>query len=80
MVSLMTFKIGDHFLVPEHIIMPTPKADELLERLGITKNMMPKIPKNDAALKDLKPVKGDIIKIIRESPTAGKTVYYRIVI
>ena len=76
----MTFKIGDHFLVPKHIIMPPQKADELLEKLGITKKMMPKLPKNDAALKDLKPAKGDIIKIIRESPTAGKTVYYRVVI
>ena len=76
----MTFDIGDHFLVPEHMIMPPEKADELLEKLGITKKMMPKIPKNDAALKELKPVKGDIIKIIRESPTAGKTVYYRVVL
>ncbi|MFH1240491.1 MAG: DNA-directed RNA polymerase subunit H [Candidatus Diapherotrites archaeon] len=76
----MAFKIGDHFLVPEHIIMPPEKATELLEKLGITKKDMPKIPKNDTALKDLKPVKGDIIKIIRDSPTAGKSVYYRVVI
>ena len=76
----MTFEIGDHFLVPKHMIMPPEKAKEILEKLGITKKEMPKIPKNDAALKDLSPVKDDIIKIIRDSPTAGKTVYYRVVI
>ena len=76
----MAFKIKDHFLVPEHMLMPKEKADEFLEKLGLERRSMPQLLKGDAAIKDLKPNKGDIIKIIRESPTAGKVVYYRVVV
>jgi len=76
----LSFKITDHFLVPKHMIEPKEKVDELLNKLGIRKEDMPQISKADPAIKELKPDKGDIIKIIRDSPTAGKTIYYRRVV
>lgn len=79
-VSFVPFKLNDHFLVPEHIVMPKEKANELFDSLGISKDLMPQILRTDPAIKELKLKKGDIIKIIRESPTAGKAVYYRRVI
>ena len=51
-----------------------------MAELGIKKENLPKILKTDSAIKQLKPATGDVIKIIRDSPTAGSTVYYRRVI
>ena len=67
-------------MVPEHILIKKEKAEELMSELGIKKKALPKIVKLDPAIKQLKPKKGDVIKIIRDSITAGQTTYYRRVI
>ncbi len=69
-----------HYLVPEHVLIRKEKVDELMAELGIKKDSLPKISKLDAAIKNLKPEKGDVVKIIRDSPTAGQAIYYRRVI
>lgn len=66
-----------HYLVPEHFLIRKEKADELMKELGIKKSSLPKISKLDAAVKPLKGQKGDVVKIIRDSLTAGQTTYYR---
>jgi DNA-directed RNA polymerase subunit H len=67
-------------LVPKHEILEEADAEEVLESFKVTLDELPKIKKSDAALKDV-PVKvGDIIKITRKSPTAGESLYYRVVI
>ena len=76
----MTFESERHFLVPEHFIMPSEDVEKLLARLGTNAGNLPQISKADPAVKNLKPRKGDIIKIIRNSPTAGQAVYYRKVV
>lgn len=48
-----------------------------MTELGITKKSLPKISRLDAAVKIIKGDKGDVVKIIRDSLTAGKTTYYR---
>jgi len=67
----------EHFLVPRHAILSKEQAAELLKKYNLTLDQLPKISKSDAAIAFLKPVKDDIVKILRTSPTAGKTVYYR---
>lgn len=62
------------------MIVPKEKVDELLNKLGIKKEDMPQILRTDPAIKELKPEKGNIIKIVRDSATAGKTIYYRRVV
>ncbi len=76
----MTFIIPDHYLVPEHVLVREEKADELMAELGIKKDALPKISKSDSAIKHLKPKTGDVVKIIRDSLTAGQTIYYRRVV
>lgn len=69
-----------HYLVPEHVLIKKEKVAELMAELGIKKDDLPRIYKDDAALKLLGAEKGDVVKIIRDSLTAGQSVYYRRVI
>ena len=69
-----------HYLVPEHVLIRQEQADELMEELGIKKKSLPKISRLDPAVKPLKAEKGDVVKIIRDSLTAGQTTYYRRII
>lgn len=74
--------MAEHILVPKHEVLKEKEVKELLSKYGITKNELPKILKDDAALNDLNPTPkvGDVIKITRKSPTAGESLYYREVI
>ena len=72
--------IQRHYLVPEHVLIKKEKVDELMAELGIKKDSLPRIAKLDAAIKHLKPEKGDVVKIIRDSITAGQSTYYRRVV
>lgn len=69
-----------HYLVPEHVLIRKEKVAELMAELGIKKDALPRIEKLDAAIKQLGPEKGDVVKIIRDSETAGQSVYYRRVV
>jgi DNA-directed RNA polymerase subunit H len=69
-----------HYLVPEHVLVRKEKVAELMAELGIKKQDLPRIEKLDPAIKHLHPEKGDVVKIIRDSITAGQSVYYRRVI
>lgn len=72
--------ISNHIFVPKHIKLTEKEAEELLKKFNISRDQLPKIPKKDPAITSLEPERGDIIKILRESPTAGKSIYYRVVI
>lgn len=76
----MAIDIRDHRAVPEHRKMTEEEIEELLEKFDAEKNDLPKIERTDAALKQMDIEVGDVIEINRESPTAGKTTYYRRVI
>lgn len=67
----------EHFLVPKHVLLSKEQAAELLKKYNLTLGQLPKISKEDAAITDLAAEKNEIVKIVRNSPTAGKTVYYR---
>ncbi len=71
------FKIDEHILVPKHAKLTEKEKQELLERYKITVKDLPKIYIKDPAIQNLNVSTGDVIKIIRKSPTAGETVYYR---
>ena len=70
----------EHILVPKHEVLSEKEVKEVLDRYGITRNELPKILKDDSALSDLTINIGDVIKITRNSPTIGKSLYYREVI
>ena len=67
----------EHFLVPKHVFLSKEQAAELLKKYNLTLDQLPKIDSGDPAIADLRPQKNDIVKIVRNSPTAGKSIYYR---
>lgn len=69
-----------HRLVPEHIKISDEEKKTLFEKYNITLRELPKIYKTDPAITHLDAKENDIIKIIRNSSTAGKSVFYRGVI
>jgi len=74
------FDILKHELVPEHSILNENEKKELFEKLKITAGQLPKILTNDSVVKAIGAKEGDVLKIIRKSPTAGKSIYYRVVV
>lgn len=69
-----------HFLVPLHEKVSEKEAKEMFEYHNITIKELPKILKNDPAIRHLNVEENDVIKITRQSPTAGTTIFYRGVI
>lgn len=69
-----------HKLVPKHEVLPENDVAALLERFNITKGQLPKIMASDPVVKKIKAKTGDIVKITRESKTAGNAVVYRVVV
>ena len=80
MKKKITINIFENELVPKHEILSEEEKKELLKRLGIKEKELPKILESDPAARALGAKKGDVIKITRKSPTAGKCYYYRLVI
>ncbi len=74
------FDITKHILVPKHILLSKDEAKKFLEKHNLTITQLPKILKKDPIIVNLDPSVGDIIKIIRKSPTANETAYYRVII
>lgn len=72
--------ILEHFLVPKHRVLSPEEAQKVLEKYRIKPHQLPYILTSDPVVKALGAKPGDIIEIIRESPTAGKAVYYRVVV
>ena len=68
-----------HELVPKHTKLSDKAVSELLERLDIEKEQLPKILTTDAQVKALAAKVGEIIEIDRKSYTSGRTKYYRVV-
>lgn len=68
-----------HELVPEHVLLSRKEAAALLKRLGISANQLPWILASDPAARAVGAKPGDVVMIIRKSPTAGKTITFRLV-
>jgi DNA-directed RNA polymerase subunit H len=74
------FDVRQHKLVPKHEILPKEKAQEVLERYKVAPHQLPFIKDSDPAAKAIGAELGDILRITRSSPTAGKAIVYRYVI
>ncbi len=75
------FALQGHELVPTHIILTSEEVKKVLEEYGVNAAQLPKIHISDPVIKDMENVVvGDIIKIVRESPTAKQSIFYRLVI
>jgi DNA-directed RNA polymerase subunit H len=70
----------ENYLVPRHIIMSEEEVEELLKEYDIDRDKLPKILMDDPCAKALGAQPGQILKIERESPTAGTSYYFRMVV
>lgn len=69
-----------HILVPQHTKLNAKEKKDLLELYHVDIQSLPRILKGDLSIAHLNPQEGDVIKILRQSPTAGTAVFYRGVI
>ena len=82
----ISFNILEHNLVPEHTLLTEEEANEVLSKLNIRKDQLPRIRKSDAAIRVLEKTvgksiePGSVIKVIRQSRTAEEFVAYRVVV
>lgn len=69
-----------HYLVPKFRLLSEEEAKQLEKKLKTKLEMLPHILASDPVAKHLNAKPGSVIEFIRESPTAGKAVYYRYVV
>ena len=74
------FEVNKHVLVPEHEKLNDKEKETLLEKYNISINNLPRMLHKDKAISNLKLKEGDVIKITRQSPTAGVINFYRVII
>lgn len=74
------YKVLEHELVPSHEKLSEEEVAKVLETYDIDVRQLPKVLHNDPVVRDLDAEPGDVLKIVRDSPTAGEAVAYRLVI
>ncbi len=74
------FDIFDQKLVPRHEILPQEEREKLLAQYRVQPYQLPRIKTSDPAVKAIGARAGEIVKIIRDSATAGKYIAYRYVV
>lgn len=80
MIMVKEINILEHELVPKHEIVPLEEAMKILKKLGIEPWQLPWISADDPVVKAIGAKPGDIVRVIRRSPTAGISVVYRYVV
>lgn len=79
-MSVRKVNILEHELVPQHILLNKEDAVKLLKRMGISRRQLPWLLASDPAAKAIGAKPGDVVMIVRKSPTAGVSVAFRIVV
>jgi DNA-directed RNA polymerase subunit H len=75
-----SFKIFDHDFVSKHELLTSEERENILENYKMKPYQLPRIRVSDPAVIAVGGNPGDIVKVIRNSPTAGKYVAYRYVV
>jgi DNA-directed RNA polymerase subunit H (RpoH/RPB5) len=77
-IPQLLINIIDHRDVPKHEVMDEKEKQELLEKYGIKDSNIPIILRDDAMARYLGLTPGEVVRILRPSPTSGTYVSYRI--
>lgn len=78
--SEMLINITEHELVPQHVLLTVEEKEELFARYKLKESQLMKLLSSDPVARYYGYKKGQVIKIIRKSDTAGRYVTHRLVI
>ena len=75
-----SFNIFDHEFVSKHEILTAEEREKFLAEYKVQPYQLPRIKASDPAVTAIGARSGDIVRVIRKSPTAGRYVAYRYVV